>query len=730
MCMLCMISPNLDPLLLDLDSPSSATIRETENGDAREDTDTQYSMDVGDTFLGTISDPEDEDWVEITLVAGQTYDITLNGITLTDPLLTLRGSNGNVLTSNDDANGLDSALTYTANSTGTYYIEADAFTTRTGSYELAVSQGVPPAVPGTVATFEQLAEFLQDGGGNTEYVWDTSSSNVITVDITGLTAEGQQLAIWAMDAWEMVADLEFAIRGGGFNEFSGTEMITADDENSGAYAYFPNSVGIPDGVELNVSRNWLTQSGTTIDSYSFQTYVHEFGHALGLHHQGDYNADGNPVTYQNDATFTNDSWQVSIMSYFSQTQNTAITASYGGLVGPMIADIIAIQDFYGAPGSGGATAGDTTFGLNSNLGNYMDEVFLSLATDAATTNMDGSAIAFTIYDQGGIDTIDMSYLDGSTGTRITLEGGTFSDIGNGVGSLAIAVDTVIENLYTGAGRDNLTGNEVGNILRSGAGDDEVYGNGGADLIYGNGGADSLYGGNGVDVIGGGTGNDYIEGGQGNDTIFGSDGNDRILGNGDDDFILAGRDRDNVFGGNGEDIVWGGGGRDNISGGRDNDLIGGSYGADVISGNSGDDTLWGQVGTDTLYGGDGNDIVSGGSGRDQLFGGADNDTLNGSYGNDVLTGDDGADVFVFDATGRDVITDFSIAEGDTLAFDLAALGVTGGETTLTGAQIVADYADASSGTVVFNVNGSIVTLDGVTSLDGLADLVSDTWDLTS
>ena len=46
---------------------------------------------------------------------------------------------------------------------------------------------------------------------------------------------------------------------------------------------------------ITISSDWITTDGgandgkTGIDSYGYQTYIHEIGHALGLGHQGPYN---------------------------------------------------------------------------------------------------------------------------------------------------------------------------------------------------------------------------------------------------------------------------------------------------------------------------------------------------------------------------------------------------------------------------------------------------------
>ena len=179
---------------------------------------------------------------------------------MSDPFLYLRDSTGNLLASNDDGgSGLNSRIKFTPSASGNYYLVADAYSSSTGTYALSVQLDAP-------ATLNELASFLTEGYAGSEYKFDTSSSNSISVNLDGLTTEGQQLALWAIDAWEMVADLDFV-------EVASGELITMDDESSGAYAYFPG--GTPaDGVELNISKDWINFYGTSIDSYSYQTFVH------------------------------------------------------------------------------------------------------------------------------------------------------------------------------------------------------------------------------------------------------------------------------------------------------------------------------------------------------------------------------------------------------------------------------------------------------------------------
>jgi serralysin len=170
----------------------------------------------------------------------------------------------------------------------------------------------------------------------------------------------------------------------------------------------------------------------------------------------------------------------------------------------------------------------------------------------------------------------------------------------------------------------------------------------------------------------------------------------------------------------------------------NDLLIGAYGADTIYGGSGNDSLYGEAGNDylsggsghdNLYGGTGHDILSGGSGYDKLLGGSGNDDLYGGTGKDTLTGGTGADYFVFTSLndsnsyyGRDTITDFNYAQGDTI--DLSAIDAKSGYSGNNSFNVWGDYDSEFSGLQgelhYFHLNGFTV-VEGDTNGDTVADI---------
>lgn len=774
MCTVCMISRTFDPAR-HTEEGQRVFAQRHEVTDASAGVWTNYSLGVGDQMIGTLDSNSDRDWFEVRLEAGEAYEITLRGEssfsgTLNDPYLYLRNAFGEVVKQDDDGGtGRDARITFQASHTGTYYLDVGSWEASSrGSYTLDVS---PYSVPAN-GTLDQMADYLMMGywGVAEPVAYDIAgglrdsgaNNNEITIDLSGLTSGGVQLARWAAEAWEMVANLSFREVGAGE-----TAQIVFQDHESGAFANYNRVNYTLTSGTVNVELGWLQDYGTTIDAYSFSTYIHEIGHAIGLGHQGGYNGSAN---YPLDATFGNDSTQLTVMSYFDQDQNETVNASYANLLTPMMVDIVAIQTLYGAST---LTDGDTIWGgAGSNTGTFLDTFFHGVANGSHDSSFyGGDPIAFTVFDGGGVDLVDLGF--SSFDDVVDLRDTQFSDVLGLIGNVGIARGTVIENLTLGSGNNRATGNDARNQINAGAGNDTVFGNDGTDILSGGAGADLIYGGDHYDTISGGDGNDTVYGGHGrdaaylnrgndvfhdntqggehgqdtiyagygNDTLQGGNGNDIYYGEWGSDLIFARLGNDVVYGGDqydtihagdGRDSIWGGNGRDlvflnqgddiyhdNTQGGEHGqDTVYGGYGNDTIQGGNGDDLFGGEWGDDLIYARLGDDRLNGGDGSDTLYGGDGDDTLTGGGGDDRLIGEAGADQFVFaSGGGNDVIVDFARGT-DRLALD---------DGLWTGTYSTSEllvFANVTSSGVMFDFgDGQSVLLSGLTSTTGLeADLL--------
>ncbi len=660
-----------------LGSSTGRTI--AESGDAPGTIATNRTMAVNQTFEGAIRNATDVDVVRVSLVAGQTYTISLkgrNGVNaLDDAFLRVLDNSGVALAQNDDFGGSgDSQITFRATRTGVHYLEAKGFTdffgaATTGQYALAVTQS------------------------------------------------------------SRVAD------------------ITFDDDQDGAYSTSQVVDNRIVSSHVNISSDWDFDP-VSVNSYWFQTYIHEIGHALGLGHAGNYNG---TAVYGVDNQYANDSWQASVMSYFSQTDNTRINASFAYTATMMPADIIAIQTLYGTGVS--TRAGNTVYGAHSNVTGYLGSLFGAIFENenpGQRLHIDNPA-TFTIYDTGGIDTVNFSTAHGAQ--TISLYAGTVSSVGGLRGNMLIARGTVIENAIGGSGNDRISGNGAANGLYGGAGKDFLSGNAGNDRFVGGAGNDTVIGGSGSDTIIfrgpvsfavdlGRTsaqntmqGVDRISGvenvvsGAGRDQLTGNAASNKLYSGGADDVIRGGSGDDTLRGDAGNDKLYGGSGFDTLlltGNGRATVNLGSGAlqntgsGRDllislenVISG-SGNDRLYGTDVNNILNGGAGSDLIFGGGGYDRMAGSSGKDTLNGGAGNDTLFGGSGADDFRF-GSGNDTIVDFANNQDDIFL----SRGLWGG-----GARTVAqmlDHASVRGSSVVFDFgSGNMLIVSGTTDIASLGD----------
>jgi len=454
--------------------------------------------------------------------------------------------------------------------------------------------------PGPAGTLQTLANYLRDGfwadfnGGDPRWYNLTNAgaganNGTLYYNVTGFTGTrlGMSDANGISAARQTMVRESFKLYG----ELMGINFVETTSDATHVDFFFIDTVYTGTGGErafcstqlvsgtggaidynvINVTPGWSGSSSNIggTNGYTFQTFLHEIGHGMGLGHQGIYNAGSGNPTYANDAQWVNDTWQQTIMSYWSQNNWAASGADYAQLVSLMGADWVALNDLYASQGFGSSNAfnGNTIYGVGTNITTTVSTAMANLA-DYADTN------AFTIVDGSGVDTVNFSNYNVAQRIDLTLSSAsntqaTISDVGGLTGNMSIAVGTIIENATSGGGNDTLIGNQYANTL------------------IGNGGNDSLSG------VGG---NDSLEGGDGNDSLYGGSGNDTMWGEVGNDFLVADAGDDYVKGGAGADSLYGGTGVDTLSGDEDNDWIilqsgHGSFAGETHYGGDGSDWYW-------------------------------------------------------------------------------------------------------------------------------------------
>jgi len=291
----------------------------------------------------------------------------------------------------------------------------------------------------------------------------------------------------------------------GLIRFSNIEIDTG--VNYSGFARLP-SCDMQSGGDVFIDKS----ISTDID-YLYMAITHELGHALNLKHpfeegyilpEDKNNRLYTIMSYTDYKDYVIEIEKISSISF-------SYTYKYGvKYIGFRPYDILALQALYGIDNE--KTKGDDIYYL-SNL--YEDKVYI------------------TIWDSGGIDTIDVS--NTKEGSIINLEEGSFSSIDyhplnvlqeelyselinigisssmakewsyklvnnsefsdklyTGENNLAIAFGTIIENVITGIGNDIVKDNDWNNEIVTNDGDDKIYISGGNDFVDGGAGYDIVF----------------------------------------------------------------------------------------------------------------------------------------------------------------------------------------------------------------------------------------------
>ncbi len=682
----------------------------------------------GAHVVSTIDTIGDQDFFKVELVAGRMYDIGQylvtggpGGVPLADAYIELYTPDGKLLTNADGGgpntpSGLDALLTFTAKTSGTYYINARAFdqdasngTTgdAVGDYELFVKDvsGRPDTSYKPYYDVDSPLHSLDWGSqvdrtsrnpdgeegprvtGNAFTGYASNSfgivgKNVITVyyaktgDVflsqnptdPGLT---ENIVAKGLQAWEKAA---FELAFDNYEQIADVVFVEVQDRKDADFKIItyngtpgagasllgrmnPPNEGNEGQAEFKSGDVRWTEAGLQKGGFYFPTLLHEFGHGMGMAHPHDNGGRSSVMRGAGGGTG-------GIGGGFgdfdlSQQVHTIMSYNDGWSTSP-----------YGQPRSGGITGTQVDhFGWVASLSpldiaviqdKYGVNEEWATGNDTYTlkdVNAPGTYYE-TIWDAGGTDQI---VYDGARDASIDLRPATLKYEEGGGGRVSYAY-----------------GVHGGFTIANGVTIENVRTGGGNDKIVGNDAANQLISGAGNDTVNGGAGDDAIYGGAGKDVLTG--------GAGKDQFLYAEASESGV--GLGRDVIT------DFTKGEDK-LALGQIGAKGFIGSA---AFTGKAGEVSYHKGDGvtvvrvdvngdrqtdfevelaglfdldasdfidlaagmNDRLVGTAAADLLQGGDGNDTLIGAGGNDTLDGGNGSDTADYSANTGNFTIDLNIA----------------------------------------------------------------------
>ncbi len=634
---------------------------------------------------GTVNAP----YFAVTLNAGSTIHLDVDSTTNLDSEVFIRNAAGTVLIANDDPSSIDqgsvaspynpsttmdSRISYTVTSTGTYYIEIDDYSRVDGllnsaTYQLHISveDPIPLGTTGVAGN-----DNLFGGAGN-----DTLFGGAGNDTLTGDTGADSLVGGAGNDTYYVTEQSDVVVEIAG----EGSDTI---------YATVNCSMG------NNIETMYMLDGAATDGS----------AHGDGCGIVG--NSNNNNLTGGNG----ND-------VLLGGGGNDRVEGGLGAdnMSGGIGDDTFYVDDIADLTSELAGQGNDTAFSsINFVLGANVETLYLTEGSAATDGNAHNSGA-------GIVGNSNNNNLTGGTGNDVLLgqggndriDGGLGDDnMSGGLGDDTFYVDNIGDLTSELAGQGNDTAFSSINFVLganvetlylvegSSATDGQAH-NSGAGIV-GNSNNNNLTGGNGNDVLLGQGGNDRIDGGLGADNMSGGLGDDTFYVDNIADLTseLAGQGNDTAFssinfvlGANVETLYL-------VEGSAATDGMAHNGGCGIV-GNSNNNNLTGANGVDVILGGAGDDRIEGGANNDNLNGEANSDRLIGGTGSDNLTGGTGNDYFVYTSLGEagDTITDFTTAAGANAdVLDLRQMWATFDSTTG-----VSNIAEAqASGHLTFTASG--------------------------
>ena len=465
--------------------------------DAAANDETAYNLFHSvDRFEGTLDTRDDEDWIRVDLVAGETYDISLSGSGdngAVDTVLKIFNSAREEVAGNDDidtgAGNHNSMVTFTPDSSGVYYISAGSDT----------------------------ADPAQDNSG--DYVV-TLSGRVDSDKLSG-TAAGETLDGGAGDdSLEGGAGADMLMGGAGFDiarysaSDAGVEVSLLDGTGTGGHADGDTLADIEalegsehdDELTGDAGENWLfgNAGDDELDGGEGDDWL-EGGTGYNILEGG---AGADVLQGLEGITYTAD-FEINIdtASYASSDAGVVVLLEY---------DVAA----------GGHAEGDTLVGIEGISGSEHTDVLF------------GNSIGNDLIGRGGNDVLVSGGTDNNDFYHDWLEGGPGADIliggdGNDYAAYLTSEAGVEVRLYDGTAKggdaegdtfediEHLSGSKNDDVLAGDHNVNWIFGQGGNDVMQGREGDDLLLG--DPFVPGAAGGDDDIDGGEGDDWLNGGPG---------------------------------------------------------------------------------------------------------------------------------------------------------------------------------------------------------------